>query len=119
MWPSLPHLPHLPPGQSAATAADLTLAVGTVGVWAGVAWQLTSGDDLQVLINLGGMAAMLGWLMRSVIPRLERIERALNGLREAQLLLTLALPNASPTVRREARRQLGEMGGHALPEKND
>lgn len=64
---------------------------------------------LEPLLNLGAIGAVLAWFLIQLIPRLERIERALDRLTRAQMLTLISRKDAPPEVKALARDLVGEV----------
>jgi hypothetical protein len=59
--------------------------------------------DLTPLANVGAVGVVLAWFMLVTIPRLERIERAVDILSKAILLDQVSRPGVSPVVKAQAQ----------------
>ena len=59
--------------------------------------------DLTPLANVGAVGIILAWHMIRIVPRLDRIERAIDRQTRAHMLDILSRPGVSEPVRRQAQ----------------
>ena len=62
--------------------------------------------DLTPLANVGAVGLVLAFHLLQILPRLERIERAINVQSRALLLDIVARENTTSVVRRQAKSML-------------
>lgn len=60
--------------------------------------------DLTGLVNVGAVGVVLAWHLVMIIPRLERIERAIDRQTQAHLLDITTRPGVSPIAKAQAER---------------
>ncbi len=61
------------------------------------------------LINLGAIGCVLAWFLIRAEPRMSRIERAIDRSSRAVLIAALAMSEASPGVRDQAKELIREI----------
>lgn len=59
--------------------------------------------DLTPLANVGAVGIILAWHMIRIVPRLDRIERAIDRQTRAHMLDLISRPDTSEGVRRQAQ----------------
>lgn len=73
---------------------------------------LASGDygEFSPLINAGGLAAVLAFILMKLEPRLRSIENAIDRMSRALLLVVISKDGPSIAEREQAQIILGELG---------
>lgn len=69
-------------------------------------------ESLSGLLNFGAIGSVLAWMLWRSDSRLERIERSLDRLTRAQMLLLVAQPDLEAPIKAQAHALLREMGNH-------
>lgn len=63
---------------------------------------------IQALVQAGVAGVVLGWFMLRSESRMERLERSINQLTRAQMLMLLSRPDVDEGIKRQARDLLTE-----------
>jgi len=61
------------------------------------------------LLQLGGIGSVLAWMLYRSDLRMERMERALDRLTRAQMLMLISREDVDPPIKAQARAILQEM----------
>ena len=75
--------------------------------------------DLTPLANVGAVGLVLAFHLLQILPRLERIERAINIQSRATLLDVLTRNGISPGIRRQTRSMLKQIDANFQDEEED
>ena len=61
------------------------------------------------VINVLGVAGVLGWLLTQTNPRIDRLERSVNRLTQAIMLAVVSSDYADEAIKKQARVLLSEI----------
>jgi hypothetical protein len=65
-------------------------------------------NDISAFLNIGIAGVVLLWFMRSLIPEIQKLRKAVQDLAQAQMLTLLTLSGVDPHQLREQAQQMIE-----------